>query len=259
VFENLKKSSRVGDSPFKAPSIPMAILLIIVVLLSAGSGFVGASFFAQQAPNVTVTTTIYTTTTSWTTSTIWSTVTTVVQGVLTTIQYTTSTSTVTLTSLPTSNYGDTNVETTSRGVPGGYVFAATKFTTSSATTITQLRLYFYALPVGSVKFAVYRDNGGTPAGQSLVGQTSAYAIGAGVNWHTYTLSSDVIQINSAGTYWLCLLMSNNNNGNFKSKGAGTGNNYMFAQAYASGFPTTFAASPINYKYGDFSFYATGSP
>jgi hypothetical protein len=73
------------------------MLLILVVLLSAGSGlYAGASFFPQQAPNVTTTTTIYTTTTSWTTSTIWSTVTSVVQGVLTTIEYTTSTSTVTV-------------------------------------------------------------------------------------------------------------------------------------------------------------------
>ena len=89
---------------------------------------------------------------------------------------------------------------------GGYAFAATKFTTSSSTTISQLALYFYASPAGNIRFAVYRDNGGTPASQSLVGQTSGYAIGAGTGWHTYTLSSDVIQINSPGTYWLCLLM-----------------------------------------------------
>jgi hypothetical protein len=144
-------------------------------------------------------------------------------------------------------------------VAANYVFAATKFTTSSATTITQLRLYFYAYPGGNIRFAVYRDNGGTPAGQSLVGQTSAYAIGAGVNWHTYTLSSDTIHIGSSGTYWLCLLLSNTNNAHFKSKGAGTGHNYMFAQSYTSGFPATFAASPMIYNYGDYSFYATGSP
>jgi len=81
----------------KRSSIPVAVLLVLVVLLSAGSGlYAGASFFAQQAP-VTVTTTIFTTTTSWTTSTIWSTVTAVVLGVWTTVQYTTSTSTVTVT------------------------------------------------------------------------------------------------------------------------------------------------------------------
>jgi hypothetical protein len=74
------------------------MLLILVVLVSAGSGvYAGASFYAQQGANVTVTTTIYTTTTSWTASTIWSTVTEVVQGVLTTVEYTTSTSTITVT------------------------------------------------------------------------------------------------------------------------------------------------------------------
>lgn len=82
----------------KRGSIPVAVILVLVVLLSASSGlYAGASFFAQQAPNVTVTTTILTTTTSWTTSTIWSTVTAVVLGVWTTVQYTTSTSTVTVT------------------------------------------------------------------------------------------------------------------------------------------------------------------
>lgn len=89
---------RARDSILKRGSIPVAVLLVFVVLLSASSGlYAGASFFAQQAPNVTVTTTILTTTTSWTTSTIWSTVTAVILGVWTTVQYTTSTSTVTVT------------------------------------------------------------------------------------------------------------------------------------------------------------------
>lgn len=78
-------------------AIPISALLLLVVLVSAGSGvYAGASFFPLQSP-ATVTTTIYTTTTSWTTSTLWSTVTEVVQGVLTTVEYTTSTSTVTVT------------------------------------------------------------------------------------------------------------------------------------------------------------------
>ena len=87
-----------GLNGHRGHTIPVAMLLILVVLISAGSGvYAGASFFAQQAPGVTVTTTIYTTTTSWTTSTIWSTVTEVVQGIQTTVEYTTSTSTVTVT------------------------------------------------------------------------------------------------------------------------------------------------------------------
>jgi hypothetical protein len=105
VFEKLKKSSRARDSVFKGRSIPVAVILMIVVLLSAGSGFVGASFFAQQSPNVTVTTTV------WSTSTVWSTVTAVVQGVWTTVQYTTSTSTVMVTDKPVIRYGNTQIDT----------------------------------------------------------------------------------------------------------------------------------------------------
>ena len=88
----------ISRAILKGRAIPVTVLLILTILLSVGSGlYAGASFFAQQEPNVTITTTIFTTTTSWTTSTIWSTVTEVVQGVLTTIEYTTSTSTVTVT------------------------------------------------------------------------------------------------------------------------------------------------------------------
>jgi len=97
----LKKSSRADGSAShnrRRRSVLVAVLLIFVALLSVGSGlYAGTSFFPQQAPNVTITTTILTTTTQWTTSTIWSTLTAVVQGVLTTVQYTTSTSTVTVT------------------------------------------------------------------------------------------------------------------------------------------------------------------
>jgi len=86
----------------KGRAIPVALLLITTILLSMGSGlYAGSSFFAQQAPSVTITTTVFTTTTSWTTSTIWSTVTSVVAGVWTTVEYTTSTSTVTMTGLDT--------------------------------------------------------------------------------------------------------------------------------------------------------------
>jgi hypothetical protein len=108
VFEQLKKCSglneathRLNDS--RARSVPVAVLLVFAVLLSASSGvYAGASFFPQQSPNVTVTATIYSTTTSWSTSTIWSTVTQVVQGVLTSATYTTTTSTVTVTAATSS-------------------------------------------------------------------------------------------------------------------------------------------------------------
>jgi len=108
VSERLKKNSGLKvDSVLndrRGGTIPVAVLLVFVVLLSAGSGmYAGASFFAQQAPNVTVTTTIYTTTTSWTTSTLWSTLTETVEGILTTIEYTTSTSTITVTTSSSSS------------------------------------------------------------------------------------------------------------------------------------------------------------
>ena len=107
MFEHLKKDSGPNEASsglngHRIRTISVAMALILVVLISAGSGvYAGASFFAQQGPSVTVTTTLFTTTTSWTTSTIWSTVTSVVQGVLTTVEYTTSTSTVTVTGSPT--------------------------------------------------------------------------------------------------------------------------------------------------------------
>ena len=103
-------------------SIPVAVLLIFVVLLSSSGAYAGASFLAQQAPNVTVTTTIYTTTTLWTSSTIWSTMTETVEGVLTTIEYTTSTSTITVTSSSSALFTLTvNVRSSSSPVYGASV------------------------------------------------------------------------------------------------------------------------------------------
>jgi hypothetical protein len=103
VFNRLKKNSGPNEASSvlndrRGRAIPVAVLLIFVVLLSMVSGiYATASYFAQQASNITVTTTLYTTTTSRVTSTIWSTVTSTVLGVWTTVQYTTSTSTVTVT------------------------------------------------------------------------------------------------------------------------------------------------------------------
>ena len=63
VFEQLKKCSRPHDASYRlnarrGRSVPVAVLLVLAVLLSATSGvYAGASFLAQQTPNVTVTTT----------------------------------------------------------------------------------------------------------------------------------------------------------------------------------------------------------
>lgn len=109
----MKKSERLNEQSHdlddrQGRGILVSVLLVLVVVLSAGSGiYAGASLFAQQAPNLTLTTTMYTTTISGTTSTIWSTTTTVVYGVLTTVQYTTSTSTVTIMMSSTSSTAPT--------------------------------------------------------------------------------------------------------------------------------------------------------
>ncbi len=128
VLEQLKKnngsnnaSSAVNDH--RRGSIPVAVLLTFVVLLSSSGAYAGASFLAQQAPGVTVTSTVYTTTTLWTTSMIWSTMTETVEGILTTIEYTTSTSTITVTSSSSALFTLTvNVRSSSSPVYGASVF-----------------------------------------------------------------------------------------------------------------------------------------
>ncbi len=125
----MKKDRRFSGSGYvlknsRARSLPVAVLLVFVVLLSTGSGYyAGASFLAQQAPGVTVTSTVYTTTTLWTSSTIWSTMTETVEGILTTIEYTTSTSTITVTSSSSALFTLTvNVRSSSSPVYGASVF-----------------------------------------------------------------------------------------------------------------------------------------
>jgi hypothetical protein len=80
-------------------------LLILVVLLSADLGLYSGVASIVPLADVTTTTTIFTTTTNWITSTIFSTTTQVVEGVLTTIEYTSSTSTVTVTGATTTRVG----------------------------------------------------------------------------------------------------------------------------------------------------------
>jgi hypothetical protein len=243
----LGKNGKAGDSPVKWRSISVAALLILVVLLSAGSGiYAGASFFAQQAPIVTITTTIYTTTTSWTTSTIWSIVTTVVQGVLTTVQYTTSTSTVTVTggtSTGTFGTASTAGTTGAGGLPSFIV--ATKYVLSVSGTVTQVGIY--SVKSGNVKVAIYADNSGAP-GNLLVANNAPTAAPAG-GWTTISIGPTTL---AAGTYWIAF------NGDVSGlrlyKAGGAKQAAYMAYAFGNNMPNSW--TPTGYQNLDYVCYAT---
>jgi len=195
----LKNTSR---AILKRRAIPVAVLLILTILLSVGSGlYAGASFFAQQAPNVTITTTIFTTTTSWTTSTIWSTVTSVVQGVWTTVQYTTSTSTVTVAgSTSTVNSGKTGIGSRSDTFAGYLV--AYRLSLSAPMTVTSITSYWeYVSRSDSANVAIYGSDGTNPT--SLVVASSAQAV-TSTGWMTFTVTPTYLV---PGTYFLAQMAS----------------------------------------------------
>jgi hypothetical protein len=246
VFEKLKKSNSAGASGFKRRSIPTAALLILVVLLSLGSGlYAGASYFPQQAPNVTITTTTFTTTTSWTTSTIWSTVTQTVQGVLTTIEYTTSTSTITMTQGGrTGTFGTTSTAGTSIGGAAGYV-AATKYTLSQAGTVTQVSVY--SANSGHVKVAIYADNNGAPG--SLLVANNAATTATGGQWTTISVGPTSL---AAGIYWIAFNEDANNLRVYKS--GGTKQAAYMSYGFSNDMPTNW--TPNGYQSADYVCYAT---
>ena len=246
----MKKSGRADGSASdnrRSRSVLIAVLLVLVVLLSLGSGlYAGASFFPQQALNVTITTTIFTTTTSWTTSTIWSTVTSVVYGVWTTVQYTTSTSTVTMTvGGNTGTFGTTSIAGASAGGGGlGYV-VATKYILSQAGTVTQVSIY--ASKSGNVKAAIYADNSGQP-GSLLVANNVATSVAAG-QWTTISIGPTSL---TAGTYWIAF---NADVGNLRMyKAGGTNQMAYISWPFSNNMPASWS-SPYYVNY-DFICYAT---
>ena len=210
----MKKSGRADGSASdnrRSRSVLMAVLLVLVVLLSLGSGlYAGASFFPQQAPNVTITTTIFTTTTSWTTSTIWSTVTSVVYGVWTTVQYTTSTSTVTMTAATTTGtpgyYGDTNVEPYPAIITSGsthFVYFSPFTTPPGGLTVQSLSIYI-STSNGNLDMAIYADSGGSPSGSPQV-DSGLVAMGPSGAWETISVSP--YHLSPSTQYWIAVLFT----------------------------------------------------
>jgi hypothetical protein len=247
----LKKNDKLSEAnpsanTRRSRSMTVSVLLLFVVLLSMVSGiYAGASFYAQQAP-VTITTTIYTTTTSWTTSTIWSTITAVVEGVWTTVQYTTSTSTVTVTGgTSAGTFGTTVTSGASSGGGAANYIIATKYTLSEAGTVTQVSIY--AVRAGHVKVAIYADNNGSP-GSLLVANNSPTTVTVG-GWTTIDVAPTSL---SAGAYWIAF----NEDASYMRayKTGGTRQAAYRAYSFSSNMPTTWA--PSGYQNYDYICYAS---
>lgn len=260
MFEKLKKSSRANGSAFKRRSVPVAVLLILAILLSASSGYyAGASFFAQQAPNVTVTTTIFTTTTSWTTSTIWSIVTQVIQDVLTTVQYTTSTNTITVTAgAATSTTAATAGTSTSMGTFGdkavepmsannfGWI-EGHQYTIGSPVTVQSISVY--VVNAQNFRLAIYDHDPSNKKPNNLLVESASTNCGTGNAWCTIPVNPTYL---AAGTYWL-MLQHQSNTSAYKVKFTAGG--YEKKQLYGA-FPNPFGSGdspPL-----ELSLYATYS-
>jgi hypothetical protein len=208
VVKQLKKNSGSNEaSPLlngrRGRAIPVALLLIFVVLLSMGSGiYASASYFAQQAANVTVTTTLYTTTTSWTTLTVRSTVTQTVLGVLTTVQYTTSTSTVTVTGTRAPSV--VTIGGTSSVVYWPPNYAVAFPITLPSATVTSIGIDFYGGQSGDVRVALYSAGSGMPGG--LLTQSASTAVTGASGWLDVAVTPYSV---TAGTYWVAFTLDRN--------------------------------------------------
>jgi len=238
----LKKSGKADDSASDNPrrSVLVAALLILVVLLSASSVLLaGASFFPQQTPDVTITTTIYTTVTSWTTSIVWSTVTQVVEGVLTTVKYTTSTSTVTGAVRPPTNLGKTDIGATNNVFSGGDL-KAYKYTLGEAGTVQSITVYIQSYGSGArIRVGIYNDNSNYPG--SLIAGNEEWTVAA-TGWKTITLSTPVYF--PAGSYWISLLVEKTPARTVTLKSiAGVGTQRYIGTSYDS-LPSTFPRGAV---------------
>jgi hypothetical protein len=237
VFNQLKKDSGPDEgssvlNDHRGRAVPAAVLLIFVVLLSMGSGiYASASYFAPQASNVTVTTTMYTTTTSWTTLTVWSTVTSTVQGVLTTVQYTTSTSTITLTrSTPiVVTVGGTSSYSNFQGS-----VRAVAITLPAGASIVSIGINWASTTAGNVELALYSNVGGKAG--SLLTQTGSTAMSGSSGWQDIPVSSSYTT-STSGTYWVAFQVSS---GRYIYMNSGS--NLYCAQSYGA-FPNPWCSSP----------------
>jgi len=191
------------------------MLLVLVVLLSLGSGlYAGASFFPQQAPNITITTTIFTTTTSWTASTIWSTVTSVVEGVWTTVQYTTSTSTITVTAGRSTNFGTTSTIGMSTWPATSNQIYFARYTATSSGLLSSISFYATGTSGSATgNVGIYADSSGSPG--TFLAQGASTTLVNGVN--TFSSLSAQTSIVSGNSYWLAFRMTG---GSFYYGGSG---------------------------------------
>lgn len=240
----------------------LAALVIFVALVSAGSGiYAGASFFAPLA-NVTVTTTIFTTTTNWVTSTDWSTVTETVQGVLTTIQYTSSTSTVTVTgTVLIDSYGESN-RNDQQGIRGTGPTESGQAIPSHAQGFTISSIVFYlrrvGSPTGTMYAKVYSCQGtpgstGKPTGAPLGTSTGIDVSTLSTSWTLveFTFPASV-SIASGANYCISASFAGGNVNNDVKTGLDGSSPSHPGNWFASGYTAYPSYDMIFYVYGNWA-------
>jgi len=177
--------------------------------------------------------------------------------------------------IPTTSYGDTNVEQWSSTIGGNIVQAYLMFTVPTPLLIQFVSMYTqYSGSDGSqcMRFGIYLDNGnGSPAGEPLVAATlNVYclhgAVTWGPGWETWRLHPiDFLNITQPGTYWLAVLASQTYGSVYHyaysssydyTYGYAT---YFFPSTFSAGFPTIFSTTPAWEGNGPYSIYVSGIP